>query len=210
MDEEKLASALSAQIDAVLAGQRLAVEDEPEEVRQLLALVEPLVAVDVQPRPAFGHQLKRSLLDRGRGGGGASGLGGPPSWLMLALVAVVSLVGLGVLGVILTATVVLPQHNLSWTPTSPAPSPIITPTPTSTPVQSTLTPTAKATATQVDTIRPTPASARDKLAPKATPTSTPPLERGDQPADGNTGRDSHGDSKQTDDHGCNGCDNNQR
>jgi hypothetical protein len=209
MDEEKLASALSAQIDAVLAGQQLPVEDEPEEVRQLLALVEPLAAVDVQPRPAFGHQLKRSLLDRGRGGG-ASGLGGPPSWLMLALVAVVSLVGLRVLGAILAVTVVLPQHNLSRTPTSPAPSPIITPTPTGTPVPSTLTPTAKATATQVDTIRPTPASATDKLAPQATPTSTLPLERGDQPADGNAGGGSQGDSKQTDDHGCPGCDNHRR
>ncbi len=203
MDEEQLASALSAHMDAMLAGQPLPVEDGPEEVRQLLALAEQLATGDLLPRPAFGQQLRRSLLDRGHGGGsGTSGSGGLPSWLVLVLGAVVSLMGMGALAVILAVTVVLPQHNPRPTPTLPAPSPTAMPAPTGAPVLPTPRPSAKATATHVDTIRPTLGPTTDQLAPKATPSSILPLERGDQLTGGSTGGDSNGDSPHTDDHGC--------
>lgn len=205
MNEDELASTLSAQIDAILSRQPAPLEGDFEELKPLLALAEQLAALDLPPRPAFGQQLKKSLLDRGPGGSSGGRLAGIPYWLILGLVAVLSLVGMGVIAVILAVTVVLPQDNLSPTPTAPAPAPTATPTPTCTPVLATLTPCAPATTTQIDTILTQPASATDMLAPQAT-ASAPLLREGDQPSDDTPGGDSNRDSEDDGDDDCDQCD----
>ncbi|UCG12573.1 MAG: hypothetical protein JSU72_19130 [Deltaproteobacteria bacterium] len=214
MNEEELAIALSAHIDAVLTGQPMPTEDGPEELKQLLSLAGQLADIDLAPRPAFGQHLKRSLLDQGRGGhGGPGGSGGRPPLLMLGLMAVMGIIGLGIIAALLAVSSVFPERNepnLLLTPTLPLLSPISTPVPTDAPVPPTLSPTAEAAATQVDTINPAPASATDRLVPKTTPSPALPLERVDQLTGGDTDekpdRDSHGDSG----HHCPHCDDDWR
>lgn len=214
MNEEEFAIALSAHIDAVLTGQPMPTEDGPEELEQLLSLAGQLADIDLAPRPAFGQQLRRSLLDQGRGGhGGPGGSGGGPPLLMLGLMAVMGIIGLGIIAVLLAVSTVFPERNernLLLTPTLPVLSPISTPVPTSVPVSPTLVPTAEAAATQVDIIKPTSASATDRLVPKTTPSPALPLERVDQLGGGDTDEKPDGDSDGDNGHHCRHCDDDWR
>lgn len=200
MNDEQLASALSAHIDAVLAGQPTPVEDGPQELVQLLVLADQLAASDVSPRPAFGQRLKRSLLDRqGGGSGGSAGLGGPPWLVILGLVVVMGIIGMGAITANLAVKHLLPQRTPLPTSTPDMLSPITTLMPTIAPVTPTPTRTPAATTRPVDTAQPTPASATDRLAPTASPAPDFPLDLVPHPAGSNHAGDSGGDSDDDDD-----------
>lgn len=198
MNEEQLASALSVQIDAMLTGQPMPVEDGPEELRQLLALADQLAVIDLPPRPAFGQQLKQSLLDQQRGGRGSpTGLGGMSSLVILGLIALMGVIGIGTIITILAVTLLLPQRTPLPTSTPPLLSPIPIFTPTIVPSPPMSTRTAEATTTEIDTIQP-PSSTTDRLVPTTTPSPPFPFDLVEQPSGGNT--DGYSDEDH-DDHG---------
>jgi hypothetical protein len=119
MNEEQLASALSTHIDAMLTGHPTAVEDAPEELPELLSLAGQLATIELPPHPSFGPKLKKSLLDRQRGGKGSpGGWGGMPGTLLLGLVAIILALGAITITAALTVTLLIPQPtpHLNLTP----------------------------------------------------------------------------------------------
>ncbi len=202
VDEERLADALSAHIDARLAGQPLPLEDSPEELKQLLDVADRLATIDLPPRPAFDQQIRQALSDRhGGGNGGPPHFGNMPLLLVLGLVALIGIAGVIALTVTLVIGVLPPHRDRLPTSTPRAPATIIAPTPVVTVTPSLPSPTLapEPTATRGDTIQPLPASTRDTL--KATP-PTLRSNLGGQ-TDGHAGADSGGDS---DHHGGDGDD----
>jgi hypothetical protein len=164
MNEEQLASALSTHIDAMLTGQPTAVEDAPEELPELLILAGQLATIDLPPHPSFGPKLKKSLLDRQRGGKRSSGRwGGLHGTLLLGLVATIIAVGAITITAALTITLMFPQPilHLNLTPrTSPTdvvPMEVTAPVhPTTTPTfPSTISPTVTPTVVPTETPSPT-------------------------------------------------------
>ncbi len=206
VDEERLADALSTHIDAILAGQPLPLEDSPEELRQLLGLADQLTAIDLPPRPAFDQQIRQSLSGRHRGGnGGPTHSGNMPLLLVLGLVALIGIIGVIALTAAVVVGTLLPQRDRLATSTPRALSTIIAPTspasaqpPLGTPSLPSLTPAPETTATPQDAIRSTPASTRDELFLKVTPSPAPPRNLGGQ-TDRHTGSNSGGDSDDGDD-----------
>jgi hypothetical protein len=205
LDEEQLAGALSAHIDAILAGQPLPLEDGPEELKQLLDLADQLAEIDLPSRPAFDQHIKRSLFGpRGGGNGGLTRLGTMPLLLVLGLVALTGIIGVGVLTATLVVGLLLPQRDRVPTSTPRAPSPIVLPTPMITPLRPTLVPPAQTTTTPGDVTQPSPASTRDKLRATASPTFPSHLvgEPTESHTDMDSGRDSgkdNGDRHSSDD-----------
>jgi hypothetical protein len=206
VDEERLADSLSAHIDAMLLGQPLPLEDSPEELRQLLGLADQLAAIDLPPRPAFDQRIKQSLSGRHRGGnGGPTHLGNMPLLLVLGLVALIGVIGMGMLAAILVVGLLLPQRDGVPTATPRAPSPIVVPTPMITPLRPTVAPPARTTATPGDMTQQSPASTRDELMATASPASPSHLvgEPTESHTDMGSGRDSdrdNGGCHSSDDH----------
>ncbi len=208
VDEERLADALSAHIDARLAGQPLPLEDGPEELKHLLDLADQLAAIELPPRPAFDQRIRQSLSGRQKGGngGGPTHLGNLPLLLVLGLIALVGIMGVVALTAALVAGVLLPHRDRVPTVTPRALSTMIAPTPAAsaqpllgTPPLPSLAPVPESTATPRDAVRPTPASTRDELFLKATPSPASPSNLGGQP-DSHTGAHSGGDSEGDGDH----------
>ncbi len=203
LDEELLAGALSAHIDAILAGQPLPLEDGPEELRQLLDLADQLAAIDLPPRPAFDQRIRQSLSGRG-GNGGLTRLGNLPLLLVLGLVALIGIIGVVALTATLLVPVLLLQRDRLPTSTPRALSTISAPLPTSTPRASATISAPTPVVTPRDTIQPSPASTTDNLILKATPSPAFPYNLGGQSQGGqsthsHTDANSGGDSDDDDD-----------
>jgi len=197
IDEEQLAGALSAHIDAILVGQPLPLEDGPEELKQLLDLADQLAAIDLPPRPAFDQQIKQLLFGRrGGGNGGLTRLGNMPLLFVLGLVALMGIIGMGVLIATLAVGLLLPLRDQLPTSTPRMPSSIVAPTPIITPLPSVLTPAAETTTTSGSTTQPSPASTTDKL--RATPPATPLPNLVSEPTDSQSEMKSGGDSGKDD------------
>ena len=197
IDEEQLAGALSAHIDAILVGQPLPLEDGPEELKQLLNLADQLAAIDLPPRPAFDQQIKQLLFGRrGGGNGGLTRLSNMPLLFVLGLVALMGIIGMGVLIATLAVGLLLPLRDQLPTSTPRMPSSIVAPTPIITPLPSVLTPAAETTTTSGSTTQPSPASTTDKL--RATPSATPLPNLVSKPTDSQTEMKSGGDSGRDD------------
>ena len=204
VDEERLADALSAHIDATLAGQPLPLEDSPEELRQLLDLADQLAAIDLPPRPAFDRQIRQSLSGRHRGGnGGPTHLGNMPLLLVLGLIALVGIIGVVALTAALVVGLLLPQRDRLPTSTPRMPSPVVAPAPIITSLPPVLTPAAETTTIPGSTIQPSPASTTDNL--RATPSATSLPNLVSEPTDSQTKMRSGGDSGK-DNRSCDSCD----